>query len=171
MMLFEDKLGESKQNTTLRYEKQYRPPTAFCCREFICWGDRLNWKTKESRPLRKVGRRQSWRQLIKHIDQLAGLVSVRLIMLLMALPSSLSEEQWRFLLKMCAHGGRKHEKKKPFHMCVQHMHFFNHTRVCFKAQPTSSALPCSPTHSRDTSFSHRDLCRQTQLKAFTPLLI
>lgn len=81
------------------------------------------WKTKECLPLREAGRRQSWRQLIKHIDQLAGLVSVRLIMLLVALPSSLSEEQWRFLLKMCAREGRKHEKKAFSYLCSTHALF------------------------------------------------
>lgn len=125
-------------------EKNSRSPTAFCCKQRdICWGDRLNsWKTKESLPLREL---QSCRQLIKHIDQLAGLVIVRLISAPDGTVSSTEHFFWK-----CVHMEREY---------VQHMHFFNHTRVCFKAQPASSTLPCSLSHSRDTFsymiFAHR----------------
>lgn len=156
------KLGESKQNTALRYQKHYRCPTAFCWAEMICYGNRLNsWKAKESLLLKEL---QRWRQLIKHIDQLAGLLSGRLISGPDGTASStehcLSEEQWRFLLKMCARGGRKHEKKAFSYQCSTYAHFLTIPECALRhSQPLQHCHPSQHTpgtpHSATMIFADR----------------
>lgn len=135
--------------------------------EMICWADRLNsWKKKESLPLREL-------QLMEHMDQWLGWEGWGWAVLLVALPAAQStlcpKSSGDFFENVCT--WREKAWKKAFSCLCSTLHFFNHTRVCFNTQPASSALPCSPTHSRDSLLSCHDLCSQARLKAFTPLLV
>lgn len=149
--------GRKQANYNFEIWKTVQVPTAFCCREIICWGDRLkdkgvpalerSWQKAELKAADKAHWSAGWigKCEADHAPGGTAIFSVwRAVEISFENVCTWTEKTWKKGLFISV-----------FNTCT----FFNHTRVCFKAQPTSSALPCSPTHSRDTSFSHHDLCR------------